>query len=249
VENRDNPGLVKLYYQECAHLESFIARDGEYWNYLVGPAKHSTWVLEDAADRQMAGYLVLQQTSSSLEILEYAFYTAEAAKFALSWLKQRGAPELVIHGPRNGSLSRLARGLGSQTLRQGEWLVRIPDVAAFLSRLAPVFERRLAGSIWKNLTGDLTFNLFRQAFCMKFQQGQLLSVVSLGFVDSSMGAEGGDLCIPPDAFVRLVTGYRELEDLFDAWPDIVVKNSVRPLIDQLFPRLEGYWTMPYHYLG
>jgi hypothetical protein len=84
---------------------------------------------------------------------------------------------------------------------------------------------------------------------MRFEAGRLAGVDSLVFVDASMGADGGHLCIPPEAFTRLVTGYRTLDDLYDAWPDIVVKPEVRNLVDVLFPRLESYLFTPYHYMG
>jgi hypothetical protein len=92
-------------------------------------------------------------------------------------------------------------------------------------------------------------NLFRQAFALRFVGGALQEVAALGFVDASMGADGGDLCIPPDAFVRLVMGYRTLEELSDAWPDIVVRPARRHLLDTLFPNCRAYFSMPYFYYG
>ena len=49
-----------------------------------------------------------------------------------------------------------------------------------------------------------------------------------------LGDEGDPsfLCIPPEAFVRLALGYRGLEELRDAWPDIVV-NGTTPYISYL----------------
>ncbi len=84
---------------------------------------------------------------------------------------------------------------------------------------------------------------------MRFAAGALIDVDAIGFVDSSMGADGGDLCIPPDAFVRLALGYRGLAALWDAWPDIVVREESRRLLDILFPELTSYLCTPYFYLG
>jgi hypothetical protein len=82
-----------------------------------------------------------------------------------------------------------------------------------------------------------------------FASGRLRNVASIGFVDASMGADGGDLCIPPDAFVRLVLGYRDLDELQDAWPDIVVKPESRYLCHILFPKVNAYFCMPYLFYG
>ncbi len=64
-----------------------------------------------------------------------------------------------------------------------------------------------------------------------------------------MGADGGDLCIPPDAFVRLLLAYRSLDELLDAWPDIIVKPQSRNLIDALFPKKPSYLYATYAYFA
>ena len=84
---------------------------------------------------------------------------------------------------------------------------------------------------------------------MCFSGGRLACVKPLGFVDSSMGADGGDLCIPPEAFTRLVFGYRSLNQLFDAWPDITVKPECQRLFEVLFPKMNAYLYSTYSYFG
>jgi len=118
-----------------------------------------------------------------------------------------------------------------------------------LRKIAPVFERRLASSDCAGLTRNLVINLFRQAYRLSLHAGKVADVKALGFVDSSMGADGGDLCIPPDAFVRLLLGYCDLDVLYDAWPDIVMKPESRRLVDVLFPRLDGYFYATYACFG
>jgi hypothetical protein len=123
------------------------------------------------------------------------------------------------------------------------------DIPAFLRKIAPLLEQRLAASAFADLTAELIANLFTNAYVLRFTGGRLAAVEPAGFVDSSMGADGGDLCIPPDAFVRLVLGYRTLDALADAWPDIVVRGGRRPLFDILFPEITSYLSTPYFYLG
>jgi hypothetical protein len=112
-----------------------------------------------------------------------------------------------------------------------------------------VFAGRIAHSQFSGLTQDLTINLFRQAYRLSFEAGQLVDVQPMGFVDSSMGADGGDLCVPPEAFVRLALAHRSLDELQDAWPDLVVKPQARHLIDTLFPKKPSYLHATYAYLG
>ncbi|RPJ49672.1 MAG: hypothetical protein EHM21_06550 [Chloroflexi bacterium] len=99
------------------------------------------------------------------------------------------------------------------------------------------------------MTTNLVINLFRQAYRLCFKSGKLHGVETLGFVDSSMGSDGGDLLIPPDALVRLIFGYRGLDQLRDAWPDIVIKPAARRLVDVLFPHMDSYLYSTYAYFG
>jgi hypothetical protein len=156
------------------------------------------------------------------------------------------APGIMrLGGAGNGTLLQAARSLGSQPQPYDQWLVRITNMAALLTRLAPLFERRLADSDCSGLTTALRINLFREAFVLRFESGRLLGVDAPGFVDASMGADGGDLCIPRDAFLRLLLGYRTLDNLRDAWPDIVVRPGSRHILDVLFPLLSSCVWMPY----
>ena len=95
------------------------------------------------------------------------------------------------------------------------------------------------------MSADLVINLFSRAYALRLAAGRLLGVDELGFVDASLGADGGDLCIPSDGFVRLLSGYRTLGDLHDAWPDTVVRAERRAVVEALFPRIASYITMPY----
>jgi len=116
-----------------------------------------------------------------------------------------------------------------------------------LLALGPVLEGRLSHSDCAGLTTELTLNLYHEAYKLKFVNGELCTVDSLGFVDTSMSARAGagDLWIPPDAFIRLLFGYCGLDDLLDAWPDIVVKARSRNLWEVLFPRMDSLILMPY----
>ena len=182
-------------------------------------------------------------------MVESGITNQEVALAVLRLLKARTGGEIRVSWPRNGTLARLAHTMGSAPVVDGQWLFHITDPASFLTKISPVLERRLAVSDCHDLTKDLIINLFRQAYQLCFQSGKLVRVDALGFVDSSMGADGGDLCIPPDAFVRLVLGYRGLDELVDAWPDIVMKVESRYLVDVLFPKVDSYFYATYAYFG
>jgi hypothetical protein len=44
----------------------------------------------------------------------------------------------------------------------------------------------------------------------------------------------------PLAFVQLITGYKNRQELMETVPDVRVAVSHRPLIDVLFPKMPSY---------
>ena len=245
----DIPILASMFDQDMKALDLSARRTTEYWKYLLGAAKHPIEIVEKAATGVILGYGVISRSEKAITILENSLPDAPTALALLHLIQSQFVEQIKISWPQNLPLTALAHSLGGQTVTNGQWLLRIPNMIRFLSKMRPIFEQRLSKSFWRNLSTALTLNLYREAIRLQFEQGKLTSVTSLGFVDSSMGADGGHLCIPPEAFLRLLTGYRSLDELFDAWPDIVVKPESRSVLDTLFPKLQPYLYTPYHYLG
>jgi hypothetical protein len=252
----DIPALTDLYRAAMRPLQFSVRRSPEHWRYLLEWARLPVQMVVDRRTAQAVGYLGLQKpltqeqaAAGHITIVESGLVNQQAGLAVFQALKAQTGGEILISWPHNGTLARLARLFGSVTLPGGQWLFHIPDLAGFLTRLGPVFERRLADSDCAGVTTNLIINLFRQAYRLCFASGKLASVESLGFVDSSMGADGGDLLIPPEAIVRLVFGYRGLDQLLDAWPDIVVKPTARRLVDVLFPHMDSYLYSTYAYFG
>ena len=244
----DIPRLTALYAHAVSQLDLYLRRSPAHWEYLILAAKHPIQMLESVSG-EVLGYASLTCSHERVTIHEAGLPSAEAALAILRVCKSEAKQEIVMAWPQTTHLAQMARSLGSQTVPGGQWLLRFPDLARFFRRLAPVLESRLAGSAWQAATTQLTINLYREAFRLRFENGKLAGVEALGFVDASMGADGGQLCIPPEAFIRLLSGYRSLDQLFDAWPDITLKPEARWLVEVLFPRMESYIHTPYHYLG
>jgi hypothetical protein len=236
--------LGQLYQKTMAQHQWSVYRSAEYWSYLLQQMAYPVHLLEDSQAGQAVGYMTVYRHRDSLRVQENGITSAAVAQAGLSGLNEAGITGVQIAGPPTNSLVQLVRSLGGNLLPADQWLWRITAVADLLTRLKPVFERRLANSDWAGITTELSLNLYRQAYGLKIETGQL-TIEPLGFVDASMGAGGGDLCIPPEAFVRLLLGYRSLTDLSDAWPDIRVKPASRYLLETLFPPLEAHILMPY----
>lgn len=245
----DLPQLVERYPAVVSTLEFFTHRSPAYWRYMLDAAQYPIEMVENSQTGETLGYAILLRSGQQINILESGLSQAEGFLALLQHLKPQVSQQVLVSGSPHTPSVQLAHSLGSQVVESAQWLLRFPDVAHFLMRIGPLLENRLEASPWRGLTGELIINLYRQAYRLRFLAGRLAGVDSLGFVDASMGADGGHLCIPPEAFVRLLTGYRALDELFDAWPDIVVKPEMRGLIDVLFPPMRSYLYMPYHYMG
>ena len=242
----DVPLLAGLLRDASAGYRVCVLRDEGYWQYLLQHTQHPARVVENHATGERVGFVtVFNRGDGLLEVTESALASHDAAVAVLRLLKAESAAEIRLVGSEAAALIRAARSFGSAPAPTYQWLLRIVDLRRFLAKIGPVLERRLAVSDCAGLTADVCINLYREACVLRFDSGRLVEVASPGFVDASLGADGGDLCIPPEAFVRLVFGYRSLDELCDAWPDIVVRPSRRRVLDVLFPRLASLVSMPY----
>lgn len=247
----DAPILARLYQESMTAVQLHIFRNLDYWQFLLQWMQYPVQVVEDQRYGRTVGYVCIdkQTNNKSPRILESAITNQDIGMFILRQLKAEGAREIQLGGPQTNTLVQIGRSFGSTPLPAHQWLLRIPDIAGLLSKISPVLEHRIATSAFAGFTGDICINLFREASMLHFKQGKLLKVDSVGFVDTSMGADGGDLRIPLDGFVRLVFGYRQLDEMRDVWPDIGVKSESRYLINVLFPKMTSFFCMPWRYYG
>lgn len=238
------------YYAAAARNQAFhVKRDAAHWHYLINYSKIPAWLVVNNLNGATEGYIVYHNDGGRIHIAENGIVSRDVGMAVLQLLKREAKKDISISWPENNILVKLARSFGSVSQQPGQWLLRIRDIPEFLIKIGPALEKRLAASECSGVSQELIINLFRQAYIMEFKEGKLAGVKGIGFKDASMGADGGDLCIPPDAFVRLVFGFRTLEQLTDAWPDIVVKPESRYLLETLFPTMTSYINTAYHYQG
>lgn len=113
------------------------------------------------------------------------------------------------------------------------WYLRLPDVPGFLGHVAPVLERRLAGSILAGHTGEIEISFYRSGVRLAFEDGRLVRVEPW----QPEHAEDGKALFPDLAFLQLLFGYRSLEELDDAFADCGTRgDEPRLLLEALFPK-------------
>jgi len=246
----DAAALARFYAAETGRYQICLCRDEAYWRFLIDDAKHPVWVVRDRRKGADAGFVTVHyQGEGAARVMESGGLNGEAALNVLRLIKRDADKTVYVGGPEDNALVKTAKDLGSVAKRQEQWLVKLPDIPGFFTKTAAVFEQRLASAGCAGETFELVINLYKTAYRLAFTNGRFAGIEGLGFKDYSMGAFGGDLCIPPEAFTRLVFGFRTLPQLTDAWPDVVLDNTKKYLTDALFPPAGAYIYAPIHYCG
>ncbi len=120
------------------------------------------------------------------------------------------------------------------------WYVRVPDVPRFLRHIAPTLERRLLESPLGSYSGELRISLYRGGLRLVFEDGRLKLAESWR---SPAYASSEDAAFPPLVFLQLLFGYRSLDELRYAFPDVWVKDEAELVLKTLFP-MKPSWVVP-----
>jgi len=114
------------------------------------------------------------------------------------------------------------------------WYLRVPDLPAFLRRITPVLEARLAASPVVGHTGELKITFYRGGLRFVFEGGRLALVEPW---KPEPVESAGQAAFPGLTFLQLLFGYRSLEELREAFPDCDVRSDEAwALLTSLFPK-------------
>jgi hypothetical protein len=118
------------------------------------------------------------------------------------------------------------------TVTSGTWYVRIPDLASFVHRIAPVLESRLAASEAIGFTGELKLNFYRDGLWLVFEMGQLRSAEVWPRPERYQSSAS----FPDRTFLQLLFGRRSFAEIRHAFPDCYARdNQAQVLLNILFP--------------
>jgi hypothetical protein len=258
----DLPKVRELYERERARAGLSTLIDAGYWRYALDGMKPEggegwqTHLIADAkAEGQPArGYLLLRHRRSSDAVAVIALAVepgvplvgvlpsvaralGELGKTLELWepKPEPPAPSKIQFelGREHPVYSALGPALSPDRARPYAWYVRVPDVPAFIRRVAPVLERRLAGSVQAGYTGDLKVSFYRGGLWLKFEQGRLASAEPWQAPVLDSDAMAG---CPPLVFLQLLLGHRSLQELRDFFPDVWANDTGRTLLEALFPQ-------------
>jgi predicted N-acetyltransferase YhbS len=262
----DLPQLLRLYDRERSRAAVSTPIDASYWNWLLAGQRAESgegWnikMIVDAAGTSI-GYtlprrlrwgerfaingLAVEPGIALAPVLPSVLRALrDEAQRAGAWISVKDPPPasvLFLHlGRAHPVYDLLGTAVASRTWPPYAWYIRVPDVPALIGRLAPLLERRLAGSAAAHHSGELRLDFYRGGLRMAFEQGRLAGAEE--WRAQVWGTEG-NAGFPPLVFLQLLFGHRSLEELRDAYADVWVSDEAQPVLEVLFPKRSAF-VMP-----
>lgn len=128
----------------------------------------------------------------------------------------------------------LEDALPLRTIQPYAWYIRVADLPAFMRRIAPVLEARLAASLLSGYSGEVKIDFYRSGLRLVFAEGKLTEIAQWRAPAYGDDADAG---FPPLVFLQLLFCYRSLAELRAFFPDVWANERAARLLDVLFPRL------------
>jgi hypothetical protein len=254
----DIPLIQEFYQQQRSHSMVWNTATDYFWRYEIEKREakrenEPAWNIKMIVDAEgnSKGYLMALNRrwgrSFNVHLLDIATDVNQQAVMpsVLRGLQTLGE-EIVPHKPDIEAFSQITFYLGrshpiydvlgnalapSQELPYA-WYVRVRDLPAFIKLIAPALEKRLASSVVASYTGELKLDFYRGGLRMAFENGHLTTAEHwrAPIYESDAGAN-----FPPLVFLQLLFGYRSVDDLRYAFPDVRVSSNAEALLKALFP--------------
>lgn len=257
----DIPMFMELYNRQRAESMVWYAPSEGFWRYQIKEEKDPSlagkqmcvkMIVDDAGKVQ--GYVMLATKRWSKRLHVFAVNVADGVSWQavvsplLRALHAYGLQIPVVE-PDAPALNEISFDLGSahpvyEVLGEAlapfyeppyAWYIRVPDVLAFLRHIAPVLERRIANSAAAAaFTGEFTLDFFRGGLHMVFDKGRITQIEPWR---APIYKSDADASCPRLVFLQLLFGYRSLDELRFAFPDVRVENSkAEVLLKVMFPK-------------
>jgi hypothetical protein len=244
AEAGDIPRLATFCRELNAPLGAGLqsVRSDVVWRYLLGgqtAGEGETWCVERGAEG-VIGYLRTHRRGfgPGLIVSEVSPLPGPECLALLAELGRRaeadGKPWVKLELDPESEIVALGRALGGSAVSTYAWQFRFVDPGAFLRKLAPALERRIAASAHRGYSGRLAISVYREAWSLEWIGGALAGV------DRLDPAEQAAVRIPPDVLVPLVLGHRSVAELAACYHDVRIDAAAVPIVEALFPRRRSF---------
>jgi len=254
----DIPAIMRFYDEERSGVFVSTPIDERYWRWTIaecdpdGDSFTQVFVVVDTSGAvvgyTMTGMYIWPGALQVFGLWLRPGMWLDALPATLRGLQRVGEATPVPHGgaafralsfflPReHPAMAALTTLLRTQPLEPYAWYVRVDDLPALLRTLTPALERRLAASPFAGYTGELALDFYRGGLRMVWSEGRLAEVADWRKPVWGEAHAG----FPPGVFLQLLFGYRDLQELHYAFPDVWAEGAAKALLPTLFPRRESW---------
>jgi len=256
---------ARLDREACQRYLISVPRDEALWRYEIegrsaASAQRQMWRIVERSDGHPVAVVSHAPELDGSVLAVTTFEVAPGVPWRPVWIavvhelreefaRRLGASSLTAFGfwwlGRQHPLYQVVRLTDFR--RPGAVYTRVPDLARFLTVVAPVLERRLAASPMAGWSGELRLGFYREGgVALGIRDGAFerasLWRTSLDVVGQEMGRPSqdrgrADALLPGLTFQQLLFGARTLDDLEFAFPDCIVRTGeARALLSAFFPR-------------
>jgi predicted acetyltransferase len=242
---KDIPKAKMLLEQSQRKFYVHSVRDETVWkvqhrtNIASDPEPFQGYAVEEQG--KMIAYFRIREIPNAKELLltEITEIDQLAAQAVLSFLKNYGNKHNLETLSTNISyeepFAEYLVSLGAiKSVPTYAWQIRITDHVKIFRKLKPLFEHRLASSMYNRLTETLNFNFRVFTIQATVKDGKITDIRKIP------KGERSPIGLSPLAFVQLMTGYKNRQELEETVPDVRVAVSHRHLIDVLFPKMPSH---------
>ena len=252
----DIPLLRRLHDRERAPFAMSTVVTEDYWRWVMtgmNPDALERWrakMIVDIAGRPV-GYLIHMPgrwgSAISVDLLATEHGTPLVSVTpsvlrglrALSETTRPIRPEIAkppaaitFRMPREHPIYGALGDIHAAKKRPYAWYLRTPDLPALIRHIAPALERRLAESPQSGYTGELTLNFYRGGLRLVFANGKLVTAEDWQVPLWGEWKAG----FPPLVFLKLLCGYRSLDELRDEYPDVSAEGDAAAVLQAIFPK-------------
>jgi len=247
----DIPELITCYAQLELRSPITSQMDETRWRYeLNGKSEQNVTRVElyviTAFDGRVVGalgvptnYWGLGWVSTYYELksgISYLAVTPVVLRFLHALGQQRGTADHPYHrvglflGEDHPAYIAL-EAVNSPPNHPYAWYLRVPDLPAFLRRIAPILEKRLAASPCAGHSGELRITFYHDGLEIKFENGCIRDVQTL----ESLAWDDADARFPGQTFLQVLFQHRTVDELRYIYADVYANTTAAALMQFLFP--------------
>jgi len=242
--NDDIPKAMQLLTQSQRKFYVHCVRDEQIWKMqqetgIASADKFEGYSIEK--DGKMVACIRIGERPENKELIlreatDVERCTGEAIlKFLKEVGKQRGFETLVSRISHYDFLTEQLVTIGAvKSVPPYAWQMRVVDYVRLFQKMKPLFEKRLAASSYRHLTDKLDFNFYRYIIQIIVEDSAITSIQKLE------STEDRTIRVNPQVFTQLLLGHRSREELENAYPDFIIRQNRKQLIDVLFPKLPSH---------